>query len=55
MNKEGHHDEEKFGSRNICAQEVLMWTNLIHLGLGFWVLVVVVLTHFGSINMYCKN
>jgi hypothetical protein len=33
--KEGQHDEEKIGSWNSCMQEVVMWKNLIHLGLGF--------------------
>jgi hypothetical protein len=35
-------------------KEVVKWTNLIHLGLGFWVFVVRVFTHFGSINRHCK-
>jgi hypothetical protein len=34
--KEGQRDEEMVGSWTNHAQEVVMWTNLIHLGLGFW-------------------
>jgi hypothetical protein len=34
--KEGQCDEETVGSRTSHAQEVVMWKNLIHLGLGFW-------------------
>jgi hypothetical protein len=38
MYKEGQHDKETIGLWNNRAQEVTMWKKLIHLDLGFQVL-----------------
>jgi hypothetical protein len=53
--KEGQHDEEKVGLWTNRTWEVVMWTNLIHLGLGFWVIDVMGLTHFCIINICCMR